>query len=67
MPGSAGSVEISGVIMMRIATVPGIAAHSSIVASTLGSLALTGFTTPNRPGYFFCTATAYEASQRYIV
>ena len=58
MPGSAASVEISGVNMMRIATVPSIAAQSAIVPSTAGSLALTGLMTPNRPGWAFCTPTA---------
>ena len=58
MPGSAASLEISGVIMMRMATVPGIAAQSAIVSATLGSLALTGLITPKRSGWAFCTATA---------
>jgi hypothetical protein len=58
MPGCAGSVETSGVNMMRTATVPSIFAHSSIVSPTLGSLESTGLIRAKRLGNCLCTETA---------
>ena len=45
--------------MMRMATVPSIAAQSAIVSATLGSLGLTGLISAEPAGMSgMCTATA---------
>ena len=42
MPGSAGSVETPSRIMIRMPTVPSVAAQSAIVSATAGSVGSTG-------------------------
>ena len=58
MPGSAGSSDTSRVIMMRIPTVPGVAAQSATVSATAGSEGSTGLINANRPGYLLRTSIA---------
>ena len=57
-PGSAGSAETPRFIMMRMPTVPGVAAQSAIVSATAGSLGIDRLDQPEPAGMLACTSIA---------